>query len=285
MARQADDPVPDGDNRKEQPVQARMLRVDDLIDLRIEALNCKLRPKKAPTEIIAGAGALLILHFPPQHIAESALKAAPEHVPENGDVSTATEPADLPVTVHRAAAPSRLVFEVPEGAQMPFTVAGVLAAASTLLLKVTANATPAPGADGPPEPTGQPDRPPAADETAIEVPYRLTVSPSEFAAFEHPLLPAVTADGRDKRTHVELWRSRLTVRPSQDGTVDKSQRIVRAVWTADENNPNNGLACCAGSAQSSLPNRSHCGRYDGPGCGSGCRAHGSPPATVNFWVC
>jgi hypothetical protein len=238
MARETHDPVPDGDTGKKRPVQARVLRVDDLIDLRIEAPNCKLRPKKAPTNIVAGADALLILHFPPQHIAESVLDAVKEHVPENGDVSTATEPADLPATVHRAAAPSRLVFEVPKGTQIPFTVEGVLAAASTLVLKVSPNATPAPGPDGPPKPTGPAPKPPAADETAIEAPYRLIVSPSELGAFQHPLLPAVTAEDGGKRTRVELWHSRLTVRPDKDGTVDDTQRIVRAVWTPDKEDPN-----------------------------------------------
>lgn len=77
--------------------------------------------------------------------------------------------------------------------------------------------------------------PPAADETAIEAPYRLLVAPSVHGGFSHSAAPV--ASPQDD-THVELWHSRLGVRrETSDGwVVDErpdQQRIVRAVWTRD----------------------------------------------------
>ena len=80
-------------------------------------------------------------------------------------------------------------------------------------------------------------RPPLADETAIEVPSRLQLSPSVDGAWAHATTVAdERGDGGDP---VELWHTRLGVRDvAQDGTVtvneqDASQRNVRGVWTRD----------------------------------------------------
>ncbi|MEO7067718.1 MAG: methyl-accepting chemotaxis protein [Rhodanobacter sp.] len=79
-------------------------------------------------------------------------------------------------------------------------------------------------------------RPPAADETAIEAPYRLIISPSTEARWVHALEPVVADDAAE---HVELWHSRLgNLGTRVDGStfVDErstSRRIVRAVWTRD----------------------------------------------------
>jgi hypothetical protein len=233
MAPRADGGGPDPDERV-RPVQARVLRAEDLIDLRIEAPNCHLEPEDPPAEIVADNGALLIVHFPPQHLAEQAFLALSFMLPENGDVDTTAAP--LPgVARHRAAEPTRLVFEVPEGTRIPFTLAGVLDAATKLRLRVHPNALPAPTADGPPPPTGMAPAPPADDQTAIEAPYRLVVSPSEHGAFTHSLTP-VGPERDGGRPDVELWRSHLTVRPDDEGTVDDGQRIVRAVWSPDLDN-------------------------------------------------
>ncbi|HYZ68079.1 MAG TPA: hypothetical protein VE666_09805, partial [Mycobacterium sp.] len=226
-------PGPDNRDDEPRPIDARLLRAEDLIDIRLEARNCHVDSEDLPTEIIADADARLILHFPPQHVAEQAFLSTLWGLPESdGAVDTGTGP--LPsYASHRAAAPSRLAFDVPEGTRIPFTLAGVLHAAATLTLRVSPNASPAPGPDGPPEPTGMPPENPRDDETSIEAPYRLTVSPSNRGAFQHsvdPVGPTVTDGPKDR---VELWRSRLTVRPKDDGSVDDGQRIVRAVWSRD----------------------------------------------------
>ena len=79
-------------------------------------------------------------------------------------------------------------------------------------------------------------RQPRDDETALEVPWRLILSPSVLEGFTHADEP-VPADADPG--HVELWHSRLGVRVERDGQlqrVDESpgpQRIVRAVWNRD----------------------------------------------------
>ena len=80
-------------------------------------------------------------------------------------------------------------------------------------------------------------RPPTDDETSIEAPYRVTVSPSALGAFTHAPAP-VTAPDDPRRA--ELWRTHLSVRvETEDGAfvrlddTDDDQRIVRAIWSRD----------------------------------------------------
>jgi hypothetical protein len=78
--------------------------------------------------------------------------------------------------------------------------------------------------------------PPADDETSIEAPYRLIISPSVEARWAHANAPVTAAD---EYRHVELWHSRLaTVATSADGSTftdekNRTRRIVRALWTRD----------------------------------------------------
>ena len=122
---------------------------------------------------------------------------------------------------------------------MPYTVPDVLATLTTLGLRVPALAVPRIGGTmkRPPTAAGAP-KPPAPDETAIEAPYRLIVSPHAGAAFTHPSQPASAPDD-DSR--VELWYTRLAVRRTEaDGSfagVDETNsddRTVRAIWTRDK---------------------------------------------------
>lgn len=77
-------------------------------------------------------------------------------------------------------------------------------------------------------------REPQADETAIELPYRLILSPSTLGGWTH----SVTAV--EHESHTELWHTRLGVRrhttnPANDfiDERDDPQRAVRAVWSFD----------------------------------------------------
>jgi hypothetical protein len=80
-------------------------------------------------------------------------------------------------------------------------------------------------------------RRPRPDETAIEAPWRLVISPSVQEGFAHANTPQAATDDVG---HVELWHSRLGVRDvAEDGTVtvderDDPQKIVRAVWSRDQ---------------------------------------------------
>ncbi len=87
-----------------------------------------------------------------------------------------------------------------------------------------------------PRPRRTLSRPPTADETAIEAPYRLVISPSAESLWAHADHPVPAGD--DAR-HVELWHSRLGVAKEQQDhsfkpdETDPQRRTVRAVWARD----------------------------------------------------
>jgi hypothetical protein len=71
-------------------------------------------------------------------------------------------------------------------------------------------------------------RPPAQDETAIELPYKLVLSPHAQAGFAH----ATEAIPRAPGGRVELWHSRLGTQTGQAvNEADDAGRSVRAVWS------------------------------------------------------
>lgn len=67
--------------------------------------------------------------------------------------------------------------------------------------------------------------------TAIELPYRLTLSPSLMAGWAHSLQPVKSGEW------IELWHTRLGVKKA-DGSVDEKDeyyRTLRAIWSPDYN--------------------------------------------------
>lgn len=81
-----------------------------------------------------------------------------------------------------------------------------------------------------------PIREPNEDETAIEYPYRLIISPNKYAAWAHKQTPAWGRTLDDQPTRrVELWHTRLGVKHS-DGSVNEDAayfRTIRAIWSPD----------------------------------------------------
>lgn len=74
--------------------------------------------------------------------------------------------------------------------------------------------------------------PPTDEQTAIEAPYRLVISPSSEGRWVHADSPVPAADGR---RNVELWHSRLGLAAGA-GATEKNpdgRRIIRAIWTRD----------------------------------------------------
>ncbi len=70
--------------------------------------------------------------------------------------------------------------------------------------------------------------PPTANETALELPYRLIIAPDKGASWLHR-----AEDGPEIAGHTELWTSELA-RRAPDGRLDRSaRRTFRAVWTRD----------------------------------------------------
>ncbi|MBY8977075.1 hypothetical protein KHP62_14755 [Rhodobacteraceae bacterium NNCM2] len=292
------------------------LRVEDLVALRIELVNLAVTPGKPPKLRKAGRGApRLILHFPPQAITEETFYEVPpanmdnpDDVPggehPHPDKQDKPEPAgggsevlrELPVRA-RIADESRLVFKVPNDAEIDYTLEGILEACQSLEPVVAANARPRParnviikfadlfnqravnalspkqraalaahaasslrigalsgdtatlrlrqGAGGPllravPDlkqtrvgllPKRQP-RPanPSVRTTAIELPWRLIVSPHAGSRWRHSASPFRSP--ATERT--ELWHTRM-VTPKSDGSeivppYPDPNRTIRAVW-------------------------------------------------------
>jgi hypothetical protein len=72
---------------------------------------------------------------------------------------------------------------------------------------------------------------PSANQTALELPYRLLLSPNHKGAWFHTSIPATSLE----TGHTELWHTRLGVRHT-DGSLtegDDPLRTVRAVWALD----------------------------------------------------
>lgn len=133
-----------------------VVRPDDLLALRIELVNLKVKTGTPPLlQRSSDADAYIILHFPPQSIAEEVFfETAPEGMDGNSpDVPKAPEGIEpkpklddegvAPPPIHaRAAGESRLVFKVPVDFSVPYTLEGVLDACQTMSLSVPANALP-----------------------------------------------------------------------------------------------------------------------------------------------
>ncbi|UFR05972.1 hypothetical protein KBP30_34490 [Streptomyces sp. Go40/10] len=160
----------------------------------------------------AGQEAFVVVHFPPQHTAEPVLpEGAVPTVPQLG----------------RLAGPSRLAFRLPaETDQIPFTLEALL---DWLSLEPSLSAAARQPRDVT-APANQPPIAPEATETALEIPYRLLLSPHPGGAWARALEP-VTRAGR-----TELWHTRLGVRAVDEHgrpTVDEgntADRYVRAVY-------------------------------------------------------
>ena len=83
-----------------------------------------------------------------------------------------------------------------------------------------------------PRPPGVPEAP-RADETAIEAPFRLIVSPDQYAGFVHLTEPGAS----DETRAVELWHTRLVRRRAADpgnlAHVDPRTCPLTALWYSD----------------------------------------------------
>ena len=229
-----------------------LVRPDDLLNLRFETANLRLdsTAPAAPALVVEDPAqpAFLIVHFPPQTIAESAYFEAaivkPDGDPRRPDPDLGANPGqdhviqpplsppgvagELGRAVARMGRPSRLVFRVPPEARIPFTTRDLLDWAGLTLsvspiAAIGRNPTAAQIAHAPDI------QRPADHETALELPYRLIISPTADVAWAHRLLP-FTAHGR-----TELWHTRL-LNKTPAGPVELSTREtapVRAIWSPD----------------------------------------------------
>jgi hypothetical protein len=128
------------------------LRPEDFVRIDFEFRNLKIQGGEAPVLVKDKPGpSYVIVHFPPQNIAESAyfeadntkfpIKAVPGKPPDPDMGKTASDtPPDPPVPT-RVAGPSRLVFFVPdEIPSLEYSLKGLLGAFTGLPLSVSAPA-------------------------------------------------------------------------------------------------------------------------------------------------
>ena len=213
-----------------------LIRPDDLLNLRIETDNLRLVPGESPELIVDDPArrALLRVIFPPQHIAEQAVfetsAIPPENDPNRPEPDPVVETLPQPGAYGcRMAQPSRLVFEVPTGHHIPFTVAGLLdwrALIPQLHPLAAMGASPSAEARA----AAPPPSAPLDSHTALELPYRLLISPDQDAVWVHRL----DADRRFGRS--ELWHTRLALRGQGESTVeiDTATTVpLRALWSTD----------------------------------------------------
>ncbi|MBA2622811.1 MAG: hypothetical protein H0U88_04210, partial [Chthoniobacterales bacterium] len=123
---------------------------------------------------------------------------------------------------------SRLVFVVPPGAKIPFSMEGLLDWSE---LELNVNGIAAIGDNPSPHQIANAPgiRAPAANETAIELPYRLIISPTRRAVWLHRPAP-FTSLGR-----TELWHTELALRTGDRVTRLSKTNLapLRAIWSPD----------------------------------------------------
>lgn len=192
----------------------RLIRPEDLLVLDVHLSN--LQPTADGTaleRIDAASPARLAFELAPQHVAERAYY----------QFATSAETPDPPPVETLAAGPSRLVFTLPdEVASVPLTMAGLLDW-SRLQPSLAPGALP-PGTRSGPRPKA-----PGEDDTVIEFPYRLLLSPVGEFGWWHQQAPR-TANGR-----TELWHTRLV--PVLGGAADPSSTTpvpLRALFVRPE---------------------------------------------------
>lgn len=224
-------------------IKIELVRPDDLLNLQVEAANLRLDADNPEQPVLVVEDpqqpAYLTFIFPPQTIAESAYFeaaiVAPDGDPQrpDPDKDNPTEPLDPPGSVGvRLAHPSRLVFKVPADARIPFSTEGLL---DWSKLELSVNPIAAIG----PHPTAEQIanapaiQPPAPHETALELPYRLLISPNRDVAWDHRSVP-FTNQGR-----TELWHTRLQLKnlenpdsPAIELSPD-NHAPLRAIWSPD----------------------------------------------------
>lgn len=161
-------------------VSLTLIRPADLLRLEFELVNLEISPDWSRLDRTdEAAEALVIVHFPPQALAEEVWTGAP---------------ADPPIRT-ALSGPSRLVFRLPGNGGLPLTTEALLDWTTWTPVVAPAalprDTSPAPDI-GAPAPAGP-------LETAIEFPWRLTLSPDQLGRWR----TATTAAG-STGTH-ELW--------------------------------------------------------------------------------
>ena len=196
---------------------ARIVRARDFFVCELEFVGLAVQGS-VPTRRLAldgsGAHPIVVVHLPAQHVAEQAfLEERPPH--------------ERVLVQSRAAGPSRVAFRIDPGAlPVDYKLETILALLAQSRLAVPASAARGSAPSGCLSLLGYFFSAPAlaepgAAETAIELPFRLILSPESEAGFRHMTAPVTGMAS----TRTELWHSLLE--PAADRT---GQRELRAIW-------------------------------------------------------
>ncbi|SDF42950.1 hypothetical protein SAMN05216553_101599 [Lentzea fradiae] len=177
-------------------------RREDSLNLRIDLFNADV--SGAQLRKVGSGGAYLVVHFPPQAVLERTL-------------TNRLGLGDLPLPT-RVSGPSRLAFDITSALPMALTVDALLAwTAFVPRLAPTATTTQTASALVAPIDT----------ETALELPWRMLLSPDETEGWKHATTPVTRNDW------TELWHTRLGARNGAVVDDDPRAREMRAIWLAD----------------------------------------------------
>lgn len=185
-------------------------RADDLLVLRLEFVNLQLEPDEAVTprrlvRIATDTDAMIIVHFPPQHIGEEVFHESLIEFP--------------PTSSRLLAGETRLAFRVPpDFDSIPLTLVDLLDWARLEPILVQDEGPIELGAD---DFLVQSIREPEPHHTAIELPFRLILSTRADSRWEHSSSPDI------HNGCVGLWRTTLV--PPQAGTSAQ----LSAVWSPE----------------------------------------------------
>ncbi|EMA7399384.1 hypothetical protein J0801_27680 [Bacillus cereus] len=192
----------------------RAFRKEDFLNLTFGLVNIKT--EGIPVQLVrkeTSKPALLIVEFPPQHIAEEVYRNYPLHF------AAPTVPARA-----RMAGPSRLVFKFPDDENSwPLNLETLLN--WEVYEPILANNALPPGAQN-----GEGLKEPESEVTALEIPTGLYLSPDKFGKWTHCILPA------EHEGIFELWHTRLgACEPEEEGDCIEPQEggTARVIW-----NPN-----------------------------------------------
>lgn len=216
-----------------------VLRPDDLVDLVIDTVNLRLDISEPRLPVLvreeAEQDALLIVRFPPQTIVEEAFFETeatgkpyrPEDLGQPPRLTTSSTVPDAGQVAARLGEETRLVFRIPDGVSVPYSIDGLLDW-SRLQLVVAPIADVKAGGD--PGPDALSIRPPQPTESTLQLPYRLHLSPSGDVAWDHSRSPVMHGE------RAELWHTRLCMR-TPEGEPQPTDAVhtvgLRAIWSPD----------------------------------------------------
>jgi hypothetical protein len=214
---------------REETVQAlpglqRVWRREDLLLVYLQYVNLELRTDKGAPMVVPKSPELpsyLIVNFQGQHVLEQSL-ASTDILP-GGRTGQPSLPSAL------LAGASRLVFGfVGKSFQVPFTFESLFDWLSVALRPSLSSYADQPPPAGPYP--GPPTSPPGQEQTAIEAPWQLIVTPDSAGGWVHSLSP-VTHNG-----WTELWHARLGAVSTNRGTKSvveppATRPNLRAIWS------------------------------------------------------